>query len=148
MELNSEILNPKLYEKMAKEYQKNLNKNTLNFENNKTEICKNLDTLNSCFVKLKSFNFLSQTNKNYLNLIAKKFETIEDFCLKFFDYNLQKNTSNSDYCQCLTNGISSMVNTLKYFCFDISIFTQEIYLCLIELIEIFSKMYGVCKYRK
>ena len=148
MEINSEILNPKLYEKIAKEYQKNLNKNTLNYNKNNDTICDNINELKSYFFILNNFKNLSQNNQKLLNIANEKFVILEDFNKDYSNKTSNKKTVGLTYCECLTKSIICITKILKCFSYDLTLFNQTIFDYLLELIVVFTQMFGVCKYRK
>ena len=142
MEYNDEILCPELYEKMAKEYQKNLNTKTP--KNYSENLFSFFDNLNNNINFLNNIKNLSNGNKNYLLQINKTFKKIN------LNYNFNNKKINTNYCECLTNSINTCTNCIKEICSQniISKDISTILNSLLSIIENLSNMYGICKYRK
>lgn len=146
MEYNDNLLCPELYEKMAKEYTKNIHEKSLKQDTNiLTKLFPFFDILNNNLKFLNNLKSISPKNKQYLAIINTAFDDIKK-SVENFEFSNQIIKSN--YCECLTNSICSCANCIK----EISGSNHSkkilnILNMLSCIIKNLSYMYGICKYR-
>ena len=146
---NDELLNPSVFEKMAKEYALNMNKNFKFIKiNTNTELKhKTEESLNYILQNLTS-NINNLSSYNLKNCYKKNLDRIKEI-LNAYNLNGTNCTTNKNYCECLNKVIHLCtdailnIRELNNFLIDEDLTTN-----IIEIIKICTNMFGVCKYRK